>query len=59
MEFLKAIQSAFSALIGIQKQDRLLEDFSKKSALPFIVAGLVMVLVFVLSVYGIVQLVLP
>jgi len=59
MEFLTAIKSAFSALIGVQKQDRLLEDFSKKSAMPFIVAGLLMVIVFVLSIYGIVQLILP
>ncbi|MGK0270270.1 MAG: succinate dehydrogenase hydrophobic anchor subunit [Cocleimonas sp.] len=56
MEFLKAIKSVFSAMIGVQKADTLREDFSKKSAMPFIVAGILMTILFVLGVYGIVKL---
>lgn len=58
MEFLKAIKSVMSAMIGVQKADTLREDFSKKSAMPFIVAGIIMTIVFVLSVYGLVKIVL-
>jgi len=58
MEFLNAIKSVMAAMIGVQKADTLREDFSKKSAMPFIVAGIVMTVLFVLSVYGLVQLIL-
>ena len=58
MEFLNAIKSVLAAMIGIQKADNLREDFSKKSAMPFIVAGIIMTVVFVLSVYGLVRIVL-
>lgn len=56
MEFLSAIKSVFSAMIGVQKADTLREDFSKKSAMPFIVAGILMTVGFVLGVYTIVKL---
>ena len=58
MEFLKAIKSVMAAMIGVQKSDTLREDFSKKSAMPFIIAGIVMTVVFVLSVYTLVRIVL-
>ena len=58
MEFLKAIKSVMAAMIGVQKADTLREDFSKKSAMPFIVAGIIMTIVFVLTVYGLVKIVL-
>ena len=56
MEFLNAIKSVFSAMIGVQKADTLRNDFSKKSAMQFIVAGIIMTVVFVLGVYAIVKL---
>ena len=56
MEFLKAIKSVMAAMIGVQKADTLRGDFSKKSAMPFIVAGILMTMLFVLSVYTIVKL---
>ena len=56
MEFLSAIKSVFSAMIGVQKSDTLRDDFSKKSAMPFIVAGIIMTIVFVLGVYAVVKL---
>ena len=58
MEFLQAIKSVMSAMIGVQKADTLKDDFSKKTAMPFIVAGIIMTIVFVLSVYSLVRLVL-
>ncbi len=56
MEFLNAIKSVLSAMIGVQKADTLREDFSKKTAMPFIVAGIVMTILFVLGVYTVVKL---
>lgn len=58
MEFLNAIKSVMAAFVGVQKKKNLEEDFAKSSATPFIVAGLLMVVVFVVVVYSVVQLVL-
>ena len=58
MEFLKIIKSVMSAMIGVQNKKTLQEDFSKHSAIPFIIAGIIMTLVFILSVYAVVQLAL-
>ncbi len=59
MEFLKVLKSVMAAMIGVQNKKNLREDFSKSSPLPFIIAGIIMTLVFILSVYAVVQLVLP
>ena len=45
-------------MIGVQKKKNLQEDFSKSSATPFIVAGIIMTLLFILAVWGVVQLAL-
>jgi len=58
-EFFSAIKSVMAAFVGVQKQKNLEEDFSKKSAAPFIFAGLLMGFLFVVTVYTVVQLVLP
>ena len=58
MEFLRVIKSVMSAMIGVQKKENLKNDFSKNSATPFIIAGIIMTLVFILVVWGVVQLVL-
>lgn len=55
MEFLRVIKSVMSAMIGVQKKKNLEEDFSKSSATPFIVAGIIMTLLFILAVWGVVQ----
>ncbi len=57
-EYLKVIKSVLSAMIGVQKKKNLEEDFSQKSATPFIIAGLIMMLVFVVAIWGVVQLAL-
>jgi hypothetical protein len=58
MEFLNAIKSVMAAFVGVQKKKNLEEDFAKSSATPFIIAGLLMAVVFVVVVYSVVQLVL-
>jgi hypothetical protein len=58
MEFLRAIKSVMLAMIGVQKSKNLKEDFSKKSAMPFIVAGIIMTLVFILSIWAVVNIAL-
>ena len=59
MEFFNAIKSVMAAFVGVQKKKNLDNDFQKKSATPFIVAGVLMAIVFVVSIYTIVQLILP
>jgi len=59
MEYLKVIKSVMSAMIGVQKKKNLQEDFSKSSATPFIIVGIIMTLLFILAVWGVVQMVLP
>ena len=58
MEFLRAIKSVMSAMIGVQKRKNLEEDFSKTTAMPFIVAGIIMTLVFIIAVWAVVNLAL-
>jgi len=58
MEYLRVIKSVLSAMIGVQKKKNLEEDFSKSSATPFIVVGIIMTLLFILAVWGVVQLAL-
>ncbi|MBE8233246.1 MAG: DUF2970 domain-containing protein [Endozoicomonadaceae bacterium] len=58
METLRVIKSVLAAMIGVQKKQNLEEDFSKNSAMPFIVAGIVMTLVFIGSIWLVVQLAL-
>ena len=58
MEFLRAIRSVMSAMIGVQKKKNLQEDFSKKSAMPFIVAGILMTFVFIMTLWLVVKIAL-
>ena len=58
MEFLNVLKSVLSAMIGVQKKKNLEKDFAKTSATPFIIAGIVMTLVFIFAVWGVVQLAL-
>ena len=58
MEFLRVIKSVMSAMIGVQKKKNLEEDFSKSSATPFIIAGIIMTIIFVITIWFVVQLAL-
>jgi hypothetical protein len=56
MEILRIIKSVSAAMIGVQKRQNLEEDFSKSSAIPFIIAGIIMTLMFIGSIWMVVQL---
>jgi flagellar biogenesis protein FliO len=58
MEYFKIAKSVLSAMIGVQKKKNLEEDFSQQSAMPFIIVGIIMVLVFLVTIWLVVQLVL-
>jgi hypothetical protein len=55
---LQVIGSVLAAMFGVQKRKNQERDFGSGRAAPFIIAGAIMTLVFVLVVIGIVQLVL-
>ena len=58
METLRIIKSVLSAMVGVQNKKNLKEDFSKSSPMPFIIAGIIMTLVFIGTVWLVVQLAL-
>ena len=58
MEFIRVVKSVLWAMIGVQKKENLKHDFSKSSATPFIVAGIIMVLLFLVTIWGVVQIAL-
>lgn len=58
METLRIIRSVLAAMIGVQKKKNLEADFAKSSATPFIIAGIVMTLLFIGTIWLVVQLAL-
>ena len=54
----KLIQSTLFAMLGVQKRSNLEHDFQQKSALPFIISGVIGGVLFVLTIIGVVRLVL-
>ena len=60
-KIINACLSVMSAMIGVQKKEKLIKDFEhteKEGPWLFIIVGLIMTTLFVLSVVGVVQLVL-
>lgn len=57
ISFFTVLQSVFAAAIGVQSKKNRQRDFEHGKPLTFIIAGLIFVVVFILSVYGVVQLV--
>lgn len=55
METLRVIRSVLAAMIGVQKKKHLEEDFAKNSAMPFIIAGIIMTLLFIGVIWLVVQ----
>ncbi len=55
MQFLRVIKSVMSAMIGVQNKKNLEKDFSKSSAMPFIIAGILMTLLFIATIWVVVQ----
>lgn len=54
-----ALKSALAALIGIQKQENRARDFQQGRPGHFILAGLIVTIVFICTLLGVVWLVLP
>lgn len=51
--------SVCAAAFGVQSRKNLDQDFSRSTVIPFIVAGLVFTVVFILAVYAVVKMVVP
>jgi uncharacterized membrane protein YhdT len=56
--FLQAIKSVLAAFIGVQSEANRERDFTQGKPSHFILAGLILTLVFILVLWGIVKLVL-
>jgi len=56
--FIQVIKSVFAAFIGVQSDANRQQDFSQWSLLPYIIAGIVFVLVFIGGIMLVVSLVL-
>jgi len=56
--FLGTVQSTIAAACGVQTQANRERDFDHAKPSTFIIAGIVFVIVFVLAMYGLVQLVM-
>ncbi len=54
----RLILSTLAAAIGVQSKKNLEADFQQKSALPFIAAGIVFTILFVVLLVGVVKIVL-
>lgn len=49
MNIWKVFKAVFSAFIGVQSDKNRLEDFQSNSPIPFILVGILMVLIFIIS----------
>ena len=56
--FLNTVQSTIAAACGVQTKANRERDFEHAKPSTFIIAGIVFVIVFILAMYGIVQLVM-
>lgn len=56
--FLRAFLSVLAAALGVQSKTNLEKDFQQSSPLPFILAGLVFTVIFVLTLVLVVKVVL-
>lgn len=56
--WLALMVSVCAAAFGVQNRENLDRDFAQSSALPFIIAGILFTIVFVLAVFFLVKLVL-
>lgn len=59
ISFLSVMRSVAAAAFGVQTKKNRERDFNNGKPIVFITAGLVFVLLFILSVYTVVQIVLP
>lgn len=59
LSFLEVVKSVLASFFGVQSGRNYRRDFSQGNALHFIVVALVLTALFVLAVWGAVQLALP
>lgn len=48
-KWFRLVQSVFASMLGVQSQKNYEQDFTEKSVVPFIVTGVVLVILFILS----------
>lgn len=58
ISFFSVVQSTVAAAFGVQSKKNRERDFTHGKPIVFIISGLVFALVFILSVYGVVQIVM-
>jgi hypothetical protein len=46
---LRLVKSVSASMLGVQSQSNYEEDFTEKSAIPFIITGIVLVVLFILA----------
>lgn len=56
--WLRTFASVFAAFVGVQSDQNRIRDFQEGRFSAFVVAGLMLTVIFLLSVYGFVQLVM-
>jgi hypothetical protein len=56
--WIQAVLSVLAAFLGVQSDENRVRDFEQGRFSVFVVAGLLMTLTFLVSVYGLVQLVM-
>ena len=59
LSFLELLQSTAAAAFGVQSSRNRKRDFSRGKASHFIIMGIAFTALFALTLYGVVQLVLP
>jgi Protein of unknown function (DUF2970) len=59
VSFLTVLQSTAAAAFGVQSQKNRERDFKNGKPIAFIAGGIIFALVFILSIYTVVQMVLP
>lgn len=48
-KWFRLVQSVSASMLGVQSQKNYEQDFTEKSVVPFIVTGVVLVILFILS----------
>lgn len=56
--FWNIIVSVLAAMFGVQTEGNRKRDFNQKNPLPYLIVGIVILIFFVFSVYGLVSLVM-
>ena len=57
-QWIRAVTSVFAAFLGVQSEANRRRDFTQGRFSVFVVAGIVLTVMFLLTVYGLTQLVL-